>query len=276
MKKYSLLLCTNLFVFGLNAQIKNQETKTFNIKGNCTLAKNMIEKAGNQKKIAAVDYDTKSHVATISYDKNKTSASEVLKKVAFAGFDNDEYMAPDEAYANLPKDCQYKRDKEMPTMNDAGMNHESMATTETDQKQNELSPVFDAYFNLKDAFISGNSAKVTSQITAFQKSVSAVDMGKIEHQAHMVWMDVLGSIESTSKKIAQEKDIDKQRKLFASLSDSMYKLAKVSKLSYVVYYQHCPMFNGGANWLSKDDAIKNPFYGNQMLTCGSTVEKLKN
>lgn len=276
MKKYSLLLCVNLLVFGLNAQIKNKEIKKNNVKGDCALAKESIEKAGNEKKVSSVNFDTTNHVATISYDKNKTSASEVLKKIALAGFDNDEYMSPDEAYANLPEDCQYKREKEMPKMDHSTMNHDMVSTTTADQKQNELSPVFDAYFLLKDAFVSGNSTKITNQVNVFQKAVSAVDMKKIDHQAHMVWMKVLGNIESTTKKIGQEKALDKQRKLFADLSDSLYKLAKVSKLQNVIYYQHCPMFNGGANWLSKDKAIKNPFYGDKMLTCGSTVEELKN
>jgi Protein of unknown function (DUF3347). len=43
------------------------------------------------------------------------------------------------------------------------------------------------------------------------------------------------------------------------------------------YYQYCPMTNGGkgANWLSKENANKSPYYGSQMLTCGSTVETIK-
>ena len=57
----------------------------------------------------------------------------------------------------------------------------------------------------------------------------------------------------------------------------MYELIKVSKPKDAVYYQHCPMYNNGkgANWLSKESAIKNPYYGSQMLTCGSTVETIK-
>ena len=57
----------------------------------------------------------------------------------------------------------------------------------------------------------------------------------------------------------------------------MYELAKVSKQAVPVYYQRCPMFNNGkgANWLSKESAIKNPYYGNKMLTCGSVTETIK-
>jgi hypothetical protein len=37
------------------------------------------------------------------------------------------------------------------------------------------------------------------------------------------------------------------------------------------------MYNDGkgANWLSKESTIKNPYYGSQMLTCGKTVETIK-
>jgi len=37
------------------------------------------------------------------------------------------------------------------------------------------------------------------------------------------------------------------------------------------------MFNNGkgANWLSKEPAIQNPYYGNKMLTCGSVTETIK-
>jgi hypothetical protein len=31
----------------------------------------------------------------------------------------------------------------------------------------------------------------------------------------------------------------------------------------------------GANWVSKDNTIKNPYYGSQMLSCGKTLETIK-
>jgi hypothetical protein len=38
-------------------------------------------------------------------------------------------------------------------------------------------------------------------------------------------------------------------------------LLKVAKYEMPVYVQFCPMANGGegANWLSKENAVKNPF-----------------
>ncbi|HNK84737.1 MAG TPA: mercury transporter, partial [Flavobacteriales bacterium] len=41
-----------------------------------------------------------------------------------------------------------------------------------------------------------------------------------------------------------------------------------------IYLDHCPMYNGGADWLSREKAIKNPYYGSSMLTCGSVKETI--
>ena len=62
-----------------------------------------------------------------------------------------------------------------------------------------------------------------------------------------------------------------------SLSKNMYELIKVVKPAETVYYQFCPMANDGkgANWLSKESGVKNPYYGSQMLSCGKTVETIK-
>jgi Cu(I)/Ag(I) efflux system membrane fusion protein len=44
-----------------------------------------------------------------------------------------------------------------------------------------------------------------------------------------------------------------------------------------VYYQFCPMMNNnkGAYWLSETSDIRNPYYGDAMLTCGETKDTLK-
>jgi len=111
---------------------------------------------------------------------------------------------------------------------------------------------------------------------ALQEAIKAVDMNKLASAEHTVWMKVMNNLTADAATIAKSKDVTKQRVAFASLSTKLYELAKVSSFSSPVYYQHCPMFNEGkgANWLSKEKAVKNPFYGSQMITCGSTVETL--
>jgi hypothetical protein len=43
------------------------------------------------------------------------------------------------------------------------------------------------------------------------------------------------------------------------------------------YYEFCPMAfnNSGAYWLSDNAVIRNPYFGDKMLTCGSVEEELR-
>jgi hypothetical protein len=47
--------------------------------------------------------------------------------------------------------------------------------------------------------------------------------------------------------------------------------------SGAVYKAYCPMANNnqGATWLSDSKEIRNPYFGDKMLKCGSLKEELK-
>lgn len=110
MKKLIFIILLFLTVCQIGfTQIKNAKTKTVKIYGNCFMCKAQIEKAGNQENIAQVDWDLQTQVATITYDVQKTTANKILKRIAMAGFDNDKYLAPDEAYQKLERCCRYER-----------------------------------------------------------------------------------------------------------------------------------------------------------------------
>lgn len=261
----------------LSAQIKNTVTKEFTVKSKCETAKTNIEKAGSIKKTAQVSYDTASQTAVLSYNKSKTTSSEILKRIALAGYDNSEYLAPDEAYDKLDEHCRYPREKQQyhTQMQHKQSNHAQHTENEATQEKHQLSGVFNAYFQIKDALVQTNSTDAAKEAAQLGKAVKAVPMNKLSHDVHNVWMDELNTLENLAKQISSEKNIEKQRKAFSKLSESLYKVAKIAKLDDQLYYQNCPMYNGGSNWLSKEKNIRNPFYGNQMLTCGSTVETLK-
>jgi copper chaperone CopZ len=93
----------------INAQIKNSKTETVKIYGNCGMCETKIEKAGTIKKIAKVDWDQETQMATITYDTTKTNQDEILKRIALAGYDSDKFQAPDDVYDKLHGCCQYER-----------------------------------------------------------------------------------------------------------------------------------------------------------------------
>ncbi|MEY4834416.1 DUF3347 domain-containing protein [Flavobacterium sp.] len=276
-----------LLSFTINAQIKNSKTETVKIYGNCGMCETNIEKVGTIKKVAKVDWNQETQMATLTYDTTKTNQDEILKRIALAGYDSDKFLAPDDVYNNLHGCCQYDRVAKVPVKEETKTdvttenhnnhgNHTKTPKTEV-QEVNQLKAVFDNYFVVKDAMISsdGNATSIASK--ELFTAISNVIMEKLEMDVHVVWMKVLNQIKEDSEHIADTKDIKHQREHFTTLSKDIYALLKVAKYDVPVYFQFCPMYNDGkgANWLSKENTIKNPYYGSMMLSCGKTVETIK-
>lgn len=270
-----------------NAQIKNAKTESVKIYGNCGMCETKIEKAGNIKKIANVDWNQETQMATLTYDAKKTNQDEILKRIALVGYDSDKFLAPDDVYNNLHGCCQYDRVAKVPVKeettsiasNGDHSNHSNHSETSTTviQGENQLKVVFDNYFLVKDALITSNGNSTASASKELVTAINNVKMDKLDMDVHMVWMKVVKQIKEDAEHIADTKDIKHQRDHFTTLSKDIYSLIKVSKYDTPVYYQFCPMFNDGkgANWLSKENAVKNPYYGSMMLSCGKTVETIK-
>jgi hypothetical protein len=145
------------------------------------------------------------------------------------------------------------------------------------QKEAGMKSVFNNYFLVKDALIKsdGNSASVAAK--DLSNAIKAVEMDALTTQEHAIWMKQIKDLASDAEHIADTKDISHQRDHFTTLSKSIFELIKASKQETPVYYQFCPMANQGkgANWLSKESAIKNPYYGSKMMTCGRVIETIK-
>jgi len=274
-----------LLLFPLcNAQTKNQKTETVKIYGNCEICESTIEKAGNLKNQSIVDWNKETKFAIISYDSLKTSKEEILKRIALAGYDSDTFLAPNDTYSNLPSCCQYERIKqtntkmEEPKMEMTTIDH-SMHSNKMDEMQdpNPLSEVYDSYFAVKDALVRTDGASASTSSKTLFTEINNIKMDNLSMDVHIAWMKVFENLKEDAEHIADIKDIGRQRDHFTSLSKNIYEVMKISKQETPTYYQFCPMANDGkgANWLSKENTIKNPYYGSQMLNCGNTVETIK-
>ena len=270
------------------SQISNAKTETVKVFGNCGMCETTIEKAANKKKISKADWNVDTKMASITYDSKKTTLDAVLKNIALSGYDNQSFLAPDAAYNKLPDCCKYDREKKQVAvitqpakdtknhMQNHG-NHQHDGMNNATQETNQLTVVFDNYFALKDALVKTDGNTASAKAKDLETAINAVKMDKLPMSVHTVWMKVLNDLKEDAEHINGTKDISHQRDHFMSLSKNMYELIKVAKPAETVYYQFCPMANDGkgANWLSKESGVKNPYYGSQMLTCGKTVETIK-
>lgn len=144
--------------------------------------------------------------------------------------------------------------------------------------QNQLADVFTSYVAMKDAFVSSDAAKVKEHAATTDAALKQVDMTLVTGAAHNDWMTYLAPIQASLKEIQSTQDLAAQRKAFSTLSDNLYKSIKAFGLGgKEAYYEFCPMAfnNQGAYWLSDQDQVLNPYFGDEMLTCGEVVEKLK-
>lgn len=137
----------------------------------------------------------------------------------------------------------------------------------------QLQSVYDAYFTVKDALIKSDSKLTSAKAKDLLTAITAVKMDKLKSNEHTVWMKVVKKLTADAKSISATTDLKKQRETFKSLSKSTYDLIKVSSPEQPIYKQYCPMAD--ADWLSKEKAVKNPYYGSSMLTCGNVVETIK-
>lgn len=266
-----------------NAQIKNATTEIVKIYGNCGMCEKTIEKAGNLKDIVKIDWNVDTKMATITYDTKKTNQDEILKRIALSGYDSDKFLAPDDVYNNLHGCCQYDRVSKIPVNTNVNTESQTNYEKQTEkpkaeiQDLNQLKAVFDNYFALKDELLKTDGNTASAKAAILLLTINRVEMQTLKTEEHNVWMRIVKNIKEDAEHISDTKDIKHQREHFVTLSKNIYALIKVSKQETPIYYQFCPMANNGkgANWLSKENTVKNPYYGSMMLNCGEVVETIK-
>ncbi len=144
--------------------------------------------------------------------------------------------------------------------------------------QGQLAGLFNAYVALKDACVASDAAKVSAEASLATRKLGEVNVALPEGAARSDWEAYRASIGTALADMVSATDIEIQRKAFSNLSDALFKSVKAYGLGgTTAYYQFCPMaFNDeGAYWLSSEEKIRNPYFGDKMLSCGMTRETLK-
>jgi Cu(I)/Ag(I) efflux system membrane fusion protein len=137
--------------------------------------------------------------------------------------------------------------------------------------QEQLKIVFKEYINLKDAFVKGNSKDGIAISKKLINRLSNVDMKLLQNkEVHTHWRSVEKEIKASATLISKTADLKEQRNHFKHLSYALTNALEIFGINEKVYHQFCPMAdsNNGAYWLSKEEKVINPYFGDAMLTCG--------
>lgn len=100
----------------------------FFVKGNCESCKARIEKAAKSAGANSAEWSAEKQTVTLNFDSSKTSADQILKKIAEVGHDNEKYKTTDDVYKKLPGCCLYDRDIEF------GEKNEKVHSNETEKE----------------------------------------------------------------------------------------------------------------------------------------------
>ena len=138
-----------------------------------------------------------------------------------------------------------------------------------------IKQVFNHYIHVKTALVNTNPEEAKNGANAIMQVIKNFDKSLLPAEQKAAYDKSIGNIRTTANNIAATDDIEKQREHFATLSNEAYDLAKSFGAGKTVYHEHCPMAlnDKGAMWLSESKEIKNPYYGEKMLSCG-TVEEI--
>lgn len=115
-----------------NSNIENHNhskgENEFFVKGNCESCKARIEKAAKSAGANSAEWKAEKQTVTLNFDSSKTSADQILKKIAEVGHDNEKYKTTDDVYKQLPGCCLYDRDIEF------GEKNEKVHSNETEKE----------------------------------------------------------------------------------------------------------------------------------------------
>ncbi|MCO4292288.1 DUF3347 domain-containing protein [Solitalea sp. MAHUQ-68] len=148
-----------------------------------------------------------------------------------------------------------------------GHDHEAeaaQASTANPILNNEaLNNVYAHYIHLKNNLVASNEAEAKTAAQAVKTALDAVKDAEATKAAEAS---------------ASAADLKTLRASFDGLTKQVERLIKKTGVkSGEIYVEFCPMANNdkGGYWLSNNKEIQNPYYGDQMMKCGSVKETLK-
>lgn len=177
---------------------------------------------------------------------------------------------------DLPSATQNDTDSTMALIDATAKKTEQQEVKEVAQNFS-IAPIVKDYLVLKNALVVDNDRAAANAGKQLFANLNKVDMKTIPANKHKEFMDIFENAKENAEHIGDNAGkIDHQREHLASLSKDVSDLIALFGTTQKLYQDYCPMYNDGkgAVWISEAKAIKNPYYGNQMLTCGSVKKEL--
>ncbi len=166
----------------------------------------------------------------------------------------------------------------MSTTNETSKNTAAKKVSVSQQAKDALKPLFTEYLSMKDALTNDNLESAKKAGSTILKTVDGLNMSLFTGESHNVWMGLSSDLKNVLQHVQHFKTLEEIRKAFQQVSNTMIGLeTSFNPNEEAIYVMHCPMANNnkGADWLSTSKEVKNPYYGQSMLTCGEVTKEIK-
>jgi len=131
------------------------------------------------------------------------------------------------------------------------------------------------YLRVKDALVESRAEEAKELTGALREKLDNIPGTIDDASIRDNWMGWHERAEEAIQRLEESEDISVQREAFEKISRALiYWLRHYEIDTDALYLQHCPMAfdDEGADWISAEEEILNPYFGDQMLHCGLVEE----
>lgn len=147
----------------------------------------------------------------------------------------------------------------------------------TPEFNDQMGAVLDRYFDLKEALVETDAEGAKTAAEYLKSEAESAEQQGINEETMALWIAFRSVIEENSEQITALEEADDQRYHFEYISDTMIEMVdQFRPVGYELFHQSCPMVRGGtAEWLSREEQIRNPYHGERMMNCGETIRRIQ-
>ncbi|TAH40092.1 MAG: efflux RND transporter periplasmic adaptor subunit [Bacteroidetes bacterium] len=139
-------------------------------------------------------------------------------------------------------------------------------------------PLVQEYLKLKDALVEDDFEKGKTISESLLNKIKGVEMNVFKGESHNIWMQARPTLIKSLGTIQSAENIGALRTQFHIVSEQFILLTETFGSMYEkLFVIHCPMANQnkGADWISNNKEVKNPYLGAEMISCGDVIKELK-
>jgi hypothetical protein len=158
----------------------------------------------------------------------------------------------------------------------------------SDAFNRSVQTMLDDYYAMSEGFVNWDTVTINKEAGELKGELDRLPIDELKVDTTGIYesiIDPLANAKSAAATIATDPSIDNKKTAFNSLSENLRLVFIVVKYdANKLYWQECPMAFGDdkpGNWLSKTDAVRNPYLGlkhptykNSMLECGGPKDTI--